>query len=51
MQAFGAQHYAMIGVTLQRGMLICLAFFMIGLPFWTHVEPLLLLVGEFLPRA
>ena len=47
MQAYGAQQYAMLGVTLQRGILICLSFFVIGFPFWTfYVEPLLLLCGQ-----
>ena len=35
----------MLGLTLQRGLLICFTFIIIGLPFWLHIEPLLILCG------
>ena len=44
-QAYGAEHYSMLGLTLQRGLLICGTFIIIGLPFWLHIEPLLILCG------
>ena len=45
LQAYGAKHYTLLGLTLQRGLLICTIFFCLGFPFWTHLEPLLLLCG------
>jgi len=35
----------MLGLTLQRGLLICFTFIIIGLPFWLHIESLLILCG------
>ena len=45
LQAYGAEHYPMLGLTLQRGLLICGTFIIIGLPFWLHIKPLLILCG------
>jgi len=39
----------MLGLTLQRGLLICFTFIIIGLPFWLHIESLLVLCGAAAP--
>ena len=39
----------MLGLTLQRGLLICFTFIIIGLPFWLHIEALLVLCGTVTP--
>lgn len=44
-QAFGARQFEMVGVSLQRGLLICLAAFVMLLPIWLNFEPLMIAMG------
>lgn len=45
-QAYGAQQYELVGVSLQRGSLICGIFFCMMVPVWLNFEPLMLAMGE-----
>lgn len=45
-QAYGARHYEMVGVSLQRGLLICLTAFLVLLPVWLNFEPLMIAMGQ-----
>ena len=45
-QAYGARRHAMLGIVLQRAVLICTLAFGFILLFWTQLDRLLLLAGE-----
>ena len=45
-QAYGACQYVLVGITLQRGLLISAAQFAVVMSFWTQLERFLLLVGK-----
>lgn len=44
-QAYGARQFSLVGVSLQRGSLICALFFCMMLPVWLNFEPLMIAMG------
>ena len=49
-QAYGARRYSMVGVTLQRALLICLVSLGLLMPVWLSMESILLAMGACGPR-
>lgn len=45
-QAYGAGSYRMVGVVLQRALLVCFCAMVSLLPVWLYVEPLLRAIGQ-----
>jgi Na+-driven multidrug efflux pump len=44
-QAYGARQFELVGISLQRGSLICLTAFLLLLPVWLNFEPLMIAMG------
>lgn len=44
-QAYGARQFELVGISLQRGSLICLTAFVALLPVWLNFEPLMIAMG------
>jgi hypothetical protein len=44
-QAYGARQFELVGVSLQRGSLICLTAFLMLLPVWLNFEPIMIAMG------
>ena len=45
-QAYGARQFELVGISLQRGSLICLTAFLLLLPVWLNFEPLMIAMGR-----
>lgn len=48
-QAYGAKNYKMVGVILQRALLICGLTLVLFLPLWFNMEPVFVAIGMPLP--